>query len=245
MRTIVALLLCAAYPLDAAGQSFSQCRSDGAAYYREIGSWPYLSTGESARAKVSRMCSRNVNAFASYRRYRNTSPAYSGSRLPASDPSRSLKKTPVAQVSRSQCMLDGVAYYRKAGFKTHFGDGVPVRDKVAKACSRNTASFRTYRNTSEAYRPHRDASSRPGVMGRVLGMSGAVALVALVIFVYFLPTIVSVKRKAHHDAAIVLLNILLGWTLVFWVAALLWAMSDETEKEAATRRKAMRKMAEA
>ena len=106
MRTIVALLLCVAYPLDAAGQSFSQCRSDGAAYYREIGSWPYLSTGESARAKVSRMCSRNVNAFASYRRYRNTSPAYSGSRLPASYPSRSLKKHPWRRSAvRNVCLM--------------------------------------------------------------------------------------------------------------------------------------------
>lgn len=180
MRTaaLTALALCAAYPLDAAGQSYSQCRSDGAAYYREIGSWPYLSTGESARAKVALMCSGNVNAFASYRTY-------------------------LREVRHPDRITSAL---RNA---TH--------DSVAK---------------------YRTMSPWP----RVLGMAG---LVALVIFVYFLPTIVTVKRKAHHDAAIVLLNILLGWTLVFWVAALLWAMSDETEKEAATRRKAMRKMAEA
>lgn len=43
------------------------------------------------------------------------------------------------------------------------------------------------------------------------------------IFLYFIPTIVALGRRHHNAGAIVLLNILLGWTVLGWVAALVWA----------------------
>ena len=45
----------------------------------------------------------------------------------------------------------------------------------------------------------------------------------LVIGIYFLPGIVAHIRDHHQENAIVLLNLFLGWTLLGWVVALVWA----------------------
>lgn len=45
----------------------------------------------------------------------------------------------------------------------------------------------------------------------------------LMIGIYFLPGIVAHIRAHHQENAIVLLNLLLGWTLLGWVIALVWA----------------------
>ena len=53
-------------------------------------------------------------------------------------------------------------------------------------------------------------------------------LVMLVVFVpYFLPTIIAVSRKKTNIVGIVLTNVLLGWTVVGWIIALVWAVSTE------------------
>ena len=51
----------------------------------------------------------------------------------------------------------------------------------------------------------------------------ALVLLALVAAVYFLPWIVAAKRDHHQTVAIGLLNLFLGWTLLGWVLALVWA----------------------
>ena len=38
--------------------------------------------------------------------------------------------------------------------------------------------------------------------------------------IYFLPAIIAVRRKCRSDAAIFVLNLLLGWTVFGWFAAL-------------------------
>jgi Superinfection immunity protein len=57
--------------------------------------------------------------------------------------------------------------------------------------------------------------------GAAGGMVGAAILFAL----YFLPAIVAAWR--HHSSvnAIATLNLFLGWTLIGWVAALVWALA--------------------
>ena len=53
-----------------------------------------------------------------------------------------------------------------------------------------------------------------------------IALVLLFFFalgLYFLPSFVAIGRKHHQENAIILLNMLLGWTLLGWIAALVWA----------------------
>jgi len=41
---------------------------------------------------------------------------------------------------------------------------------------------------------------------------------------YFLPSIVALARSKRNTLSIFLLNFFLGWTLVGWVVALMWAV---------------------
>lgn len=45
----------------------------------------------------------------------------------------------------------------------------------------------------------------------------------LVIAAYFLPAIAASCRKHHNALAIFMLNLLLGWTLIGWVIAIVWS----------------------
>ncbi len=51
------------------------------------------------------------------------------------------------------------------------------------------------------------------------------------VVLYFLPAIIAENRKHHNKGAITVLNLLLGWTFVGWVAALVWAASATRESE--------------
>jgi hypothetical protein len=44
---------------------------------------------------------------------------------------------------------------------------------------------------------------------------------------YLLPTIVAATSSKRNTGAIFALNLLLGWTLIGWVAALVWALMHE------------------
>jgi hypothetical protein len=44
---------------------------------------------------------------------------------------------------------------------------------------------------------------------------------------YFIPYIVAKQNKSQNSGAIGALNFFLGWTLVGWVVALVWAMSKD------------------
>ncbi|HKT69026.1 MAG TPA: superinfection immunity protein [Terriglobales bacterium] len=41
--------------------------------------------------------------------------------------------------------------------------------------------------------------------------------------IYFLPTIVALVRQKRNVVSILLLNLFLGWTLIGWIVALVWA----------------------
>ena len=41
--------------------------------------------------------------------------------------------------------------------------------------------------------------------------------------IYFLPTIVALVRHKQNVVSILLLNLFLGWTLIGWIVALVWA----------------------
>ena len=50
------------------------------------------------------------------------------------------------------------------------------------------------------------------------------AVVVLVLFtIYFLPTLITLMRHRHNRLAIFILNLLLGWTLLGWIVAMVWA----------------------
>lgn len=45
--------------------------------------------------------------------------------------------------------------------------------------------------------------------------------------IYFIPTMVAELRHHRNTTAIILLNVFLGWTLLGWVGALIWAFYEE------------------
>jgi Superinfection immunity protein len=49
------------------------------------------------------------------------------------------------------------------------------------------------------------------------------AALALIVALYFLPSIVASSRKHHQTGAIIVLNLLLGWTVLGWILAMVWA----------------------
>ena len=59
-------------------------------------------------------------------------------------------------------------------------------------------------------------------------------ILAIVFVPYFLPTIIALVRKKRNTAAIVVLNLLVGWTVVGWIVALVWALAQDTPAVAVT-----------
>jgi hypothetical protein len=57
----------------------------------------------------------------------------------------------------------------------------------------------------------------------------AVLVVILILSIYFLPTHIAVSRR-HNAAAIFVLNLLLGWTGLFWIIALVWSLTDKARR---------------
>jgi hypothetical protein len=51
----------------------------------------------------------------------------------------------------------------------------------------------------------------------------AILLIIVALVLYFLPTIIARNRYHHQGSAIFVLNVLLGWTALGWVLALVWA----------------------
>jgi hypothetical protein len=49
----------------------------------------------------------------------------------------------------------------------------------------------------------------------------------IVLGVYFLPTIIAAVKKKKNSGAIAALNLLLGWTLIGWVVAFVWSLTND------------------
>lgn len=50
-------------------------------------------------------------------------------------------------------------------------------------------------------------------------------LIAVAIAVYLLPAIAAFDMRHHNAPAIAALNVLLGWTLIGWALAFVWALT--------------------
>ena len=61
----------------------------------------------------------------------------------------------------------------------------------------------------------------------------AVTIISLYVwfgtFAYIAPTIVAVAREVPNRWQIAVVNLLLGWTLAGWIAALVWALRPRPE----------------
>ncbi|MGA7909843.1 MAG: superinfection immunity protein [Candidatus Sulfotelmatobacter sp.] len=44
---------------------------------------------------------------------------------------------------------------------------------------------------------------------------------------YFLPTLIALARSKRDITAILLLNLFLGWTMIGWIVALVWAVKTD------------------
>lgn len=108
-----------------------------------------------------------------------------------------------------------------------------------------TCAFTTLAITSRAISPipAQDvvavASSAPdnaGLGAFIVVGSLVLGLVAvfLGIFLYFLPWFIAAKRNHRNEPAILIVNLLLGWSLLGWVAALVWALYQERPPVAAS-----------
>ena len=70
-----------------------------------------------------------------------------------------------------------------------------------------------------------------------------VSLVIISIFIaflYLLPSAIAAIRKARHDGAIILVNVIFGWTVLGWIAALIWAVIEQPREEPTTAEEAER-----
>lgn len=56
-------------------------------------------------------------------------------------------------------------------------------------------------------------------------MIAGIIWLAIIGFTYLLPAIVGRKKKNAN--AIFILNVLLGWTILGWIIALVWAVSKD------------------
>lgn len=64
------------------------------------------------------------------------------------------------------------------------------------------------------------------VLVRILELlAGLILLMAM----YWAPTLVAFGRRAQHWMIIVLLNSLLGWTIIGWLATLTWSILAKPE----------------
>jgi Superinfection immunity protein len=74
-----------------------------------------------------------------------------------------------------------------------------------------------------------------GLLGGLLGVGlvlsaveahlDRLVLIVVLALPYLLPTLVALARHHRQRQAIAALNILLGWTFVGWVVALVWALT--------------------
>lgn len=59
-------------------------------------------------------------------------------------------------------------------------------------------------------------------------MDSFIPFLTLTVFLilYFLPSIIANRRGHNNVAAILMLNLFLGWTCIGWIVAIVWAMTD-------------------
>lgn len=62
-----------------------------------------------------------------------------------------------------------------------------------------------------------------------MGKFGSIELLLLaipIIAIYFIPTIIAFSRNHSNKGGIFLVNLLLGWTFIGWLASLIWSLSS-------------------
>lgn len=50
-------------------------------------------------------------------------------------------------------------------------------------------------------------------------------------FLYFIPSVIGILRKHHNLVGLIALNVLLGWTVLGWVGALIWSLLRSSKSQ--------------
>lgn len=61
----------------------------------------------------------------------------------------------------------------------------------------------------------------------------AIPILLFWIALYFLPTLIAAKRDHPYKTAILIIDVLAGWTLLGWIVALVWCFVDPPERSRA------------
>lgn len=64
----------------------------------------------------------------------------------------------------------------------------------------------------------------------LLGMPG-ISEWMIILIPYFLPTIIALIRNSDRAGAVFVMNFFLGWTIIGWVWALVWAVSPRMQQQ--------------
>lgn len=77
----------------------------------------------------------------------------------------------------------------------------------------------------------------PLVLGLLIPFSSpveGVQALAVLLFAYAVPTIVTLARKIRNGPAIIVVNVLLGWSIIGWIVALVWASTRDAQPATVT-----------
>lgn len=64
-------------------------------------------------------------------------------------------------------------------------------------------------------------------MDQILAILGIAFLGAI----YFTPTLIAMNRNHNDSGAIAVLNLVFGWTILFWFASLIWSLTGNVSRE--------------
>ena len=68
-------------------------------------------------------------------------------------------------------------------------------------------------------------------MDNVGTVIATVVVLTVLLAIYFLPTIIAVCQNHRNTASIVVVNFFLGWTMVGWVLAVAWSLSNASRSK--------------
>ncbi|MFZ2004283.1 MAG: superinfection immunity protein [Stellaceae bacterium] len=67
--------------------------------------------------------------------------------------------------------------------------------------------------------------------GSMIGNTTTILMVLAIALLYMLPTLIAFGRGYSHRQDVAVVNILVGWTLIGWIAVFLWASLTYIEPE--------------
>jgi hypothetical protein len=65
------------------------------------------------------------------------------------------------------------------------------------------------------------------LLGIFHGMIGGTFIILVLMFLYLVPTFIAAARHRQNRIMIFNVNLLIGWTLIGWIVALVWSLSRD------------------